>query len=544
MPVRKRQRHTQVEVDESGKTVEEQEAENADTGILATNVMCQLVDENGQPTGPQVMMPLGATAQQLDAVLCGLLENDEDKEVPYAFFLGENQISDRLSSAVHKQQKDAWVSKQEKEGRRFRPSDIDACPLAVPEEAVLQIIYKPQAVFKVRPVSRCACALDGHSEAVLVVCFSPDGQVLATGGGDKEIRIWDIMTSTPTETLKGHKGWVQALAWSPNCRCLASGSKDGGLLLWTQTGGYTQWTMHTPGGAAAKPHTNYLSHIAWEPQHRNPQCSRFVSASKDAQLKLWSLVGNTPTLQVSLNGHESCVTCVKWGGSGLIYSSSQDRTIIVWRDSDGVPVRVLKGHGHWVNSLALNTDHVVRTGIYDHEDHDFKTAEEAQQYAQKRYDAVIARSGAERMVSCSDDNTMFLWPSLVGTEASGELKPTARLTGHQGIIFNIAFSPDGTLLASCSADKTVKLWSASTGKFITTFRGHVAAVYHVSWSLDSRLVASGSRDSTLKVWSVAKRELVEDLSGHQDEIFATDWSPDGQRVATGSKDKQIRLWIH
>jgi ribosome assembly protein 4 len=81
------------------------------------------------------------------------------------------------------------------------------------------------------------------------------------------------------------------------------------------------------------------------------------------------------------------VTCLKWGGSGLIYSSSQDRTIKVWRPDDGVLCRTLQGdslffldttfrsifnlkltclgHGHWVNVLALNTDYVMRTGAFD-----------------------------------------------------------------------------------------------------------------------------------------------------------------------------------
>lgn len=65
-------------------------------------------------------------------------------------------------------------------------------------------MYKPQAIFRVRPVTRCAGTLDGHSEAVLIVQFSPDSEVLATGGGDGLVRIWDIHTLTPTETLKMH----------------------------------------------------------------------------------------------------------------------------------------------------------------------------------------------------------------------------------------------------------------------------------------------------------------------------------------------------
>ena len=61
---------------------------------------------------------------------------------------------------------------------------------------------------------------------------------------------------------------------------------------------------------------------------------------------------------MSLTSHTMSVKCLKWGGSGLIYSASQDRTIKVWRTNDGALCRTLQGHGHWVNVLALNTDYV------------------------------------------------------------------------------------------------------------------------------------------------------------------------------------------
>lgn len=72
------------------------------------------------------------------------------------------------------------------------------------------------------------------------------------------------------------------------------------------------------------------------------------------------------------------------------------------------------------------------------------------------------------------------------------------MTGHQQLINDVKFSPDGRLLASASFDKSIKLWEGNGGKYITSLRGHVQAVYSVSWSADSRLLVSGSADSTLK----------------------------------------------
>lgn len=72
------------------------------------------------------------------------------------------------------------------------------------------------------------------------------------------------------------------------------------------------------------------------------------------------------------------------------------------------------------------------------------------------------------------------------------------MTGHQQLINDVKFSPDGRVIASASFDKSIKLWESTTGKYIASLRGHVQAVYSIAWSADSRLLVSGSADSTLK----------------------------------------------
>ncbi len=75
-------------------------------------------------------------------------------------------------------------------------------PLQVSVEAALQIVYQPQAVFRVRPVSRCTASMPGHAEAVLSVNFSPDGKQLASGSGDTTVRFWDLNTQLPAHTCQ------------------------------------------------------------------------------------------------------------------------------------------------------------------------------------------------------------------------------------------------------------------------------------------------------------------------------------------------------
>ena len=207
----------------------------------------------------------------------------------------------------------------------------------------------------------------------------------------------------------------------------------------------------------------------------------------------------------------------------------------------GSVVSILEGHGHWVNTMALNTDTVLRTGAYDHNDPPvFTSPEEAIPLALARYQSMLSTSGGggERLVTGSDDFTLYLW------QPSASTKPLVRMTGHQQLVNHVAFSPDARLIASGSFDKSVRLWDAQSGKFIRAFRNHVGAVYQVCWSADSRLVLSASRDSTVKVYDVRAGKLREDLPGHEDEVYAVDWSADGQRVASGGKDRMLKLWRH
>lgn len=197
-----------------------------------------------------------------------------------------------------------------------------------------------------------------------------------------------------------------------------------------------------------------------------------ASSSKDTTIRIWDVTSQRA--DIVLSGHGGSVSCVRWGGTGLIYTSSQDKTIKIWNASTGVLVHTLNAHAHWVNHLALSTDFVLRTGFYDHTGKAPPTQEEKIAQAKSRFEkaATVNKKIRERLVSASDDNLVYLWDPLSETPT----KPIARLNGHQKQINHVTFSPDGLYIASASFDNSVKLWSARDGKFIHTFRGHVAPV--------------------------------------------------------------------
>lgn len=188
-----------------------------------------------------------------------------------------------------------------------------------------------------------------------------------------------------------------------------------------------------------------------------------ASASKDSTIRIWDTV-LSQTLLV-LSGHTQSVTCIKWGGTGLIYSSSQDRTVRVWRADDGVMCRSLEGHAHWVNTLALSTDYAIRTGWFDpskpFDQESITDSEIIRSKAQERYSD--ARGDGERLVSGSDDFTLFLW------KPETDKKQVARMTGHQQLVNDVKFSPDSRLICSASFDKSIKVWDGKTGKYVLPF---------------------------------------------------------------------------
>ncbi|MGC1375168.1 MAG: TIR domain-containing protein [Anaerolineales bacterium] len=139
------------------------------------------------------------------------------------------------------------------------------------------------------------------------------------------------------------------------------------------------------------------------------------------------------------------------------------------------------------------------------------------------------------LASPSADRTIRIWD--VCSEAC-----VRTLQGHTDIVKSVAWSPDGQRLASASDDTTIRLWDAASGGRLQTLKGHAESVQSVAWSPDGQRLASASFDGTSCLWETAGGKALQTLEEHSNHVWDIAWSPDGQRLASASSDRTIRLW--
>jgi len=153
----------------------------------------------------------------------------------------------------------------------------------------------------------------------------------------------------------------------------------------------------------------------------------------------------------------------------------------------------------------------------------------------------LKHDGTVYSVAFSPDGTLLATASYptarVWDMPSGRLLTTLK---HDDPVSSVAFSPDGTLLATGSQDYTARVWDMPSGKLLTKLK-HDSSVYSVVFSPDGKLLATGSRDYTAKVWEMPSGKLLATLK-HDNVVYSVAFSPDGKFLATGSDDNTARVW--
>jgi WD40 repeat protein len=366
----------------------------------------------------------------------------------------------------------------------------------------------------------------GHPSNVRSVAFSPDGTKLASGSSDNTIKLWNVNTGTVINTLSGHTDIVTSVTFSPDGTKLASGSYDKTIKLWNVS---TGTLINTLSG-----YTNYVCSVAF-----SPDGTKLASGSGDNTIKIWNV--SNGSLVTTLTGHTYMVNSVSFSPDGLkLASVSDDSTIKIWNTTTWNLIKTLSGHTSYVQSVSFSSDGTKLASGDGNAIIKFWNTETwnlintvSGYFADVIWSVTFSPDGT-KLASC--DN----WGIKIINVLNGSLTNT--LLGHTGNLSSVSFSPDGTRLASGSSDFSIKIWNPGTGNLINTLSGHTGPVYSVSFLPDGTKIASGSYDNTIKLWSTATGNLINTLSGHTGYVHSVSFSPDGTKLASGGNDKTIKLW--
>jgi len=313
--------------------------------------------------------------------------------------------------------------------------------------------------------------LTGHAWEVRKVKFSPNGQLLASGSHDGSVRLWNVTSGEVLHVLQGHFYDVISLAFSPDGTILASGGWDMKINLWNLTSGVLQetWTISP--------------YIAMDLEF-SPDGSSLVMGSgerlgdwtnpQQSIIKIFNIT-NGEVLKKFI-GHNNAVSSVTFSIDGTILASgSWDNSVRLWNVTTGNLIHSFTNHTHIITSIALSPDNLIlASGSFD------RTIKIWNLSSRNLLANLSTTDNEVWSVAFSDNSSLIAaaigqlsyWPhpsrywEFFGAMqyASIQLWDITNknlldtLEGHDHIIESIAFSPDGSILASASWDWTIKLW--------------------------------------------------------------------------------------
>jgi WD40 repeat protein/transcriptional regulator with XRE-family HTH domain len=343
--------------------------------------------------------------------------------------------------------------------------------------------------------------LEGHANWVSMVAFAPRGLLASVGYGG-QVKLWDVRSGKLLRTIQGFSRLITALSFSPDGRLLVQGDDNGMLRVWEVSSGDCL--------VAIREHTGPVWAIAWAPDGNT-----FASGGDDGEIRLWEARGGR--LLQSFDAHTVLIWALAFSPDGrLLASGGGDKVIKIWRVASKDVEELfaaLEEVTDQIISLAFSSDgQLLASG---HRNGEIKLWEVASgqclhtmQHNASPVSALSMSPDGKTLISSSNHGVLKKWDV-----ASGQCVETVPADVVGNWVKAAAFSADGALLATGSADQSVQLWRVdhSGVQQPIVLAGHVGQVWAVALSYDHRMLASSDDEGMTLIWDAQSGAIVQRL---------------------------------
>jgi WD40 repeat protein len=362
------------------------------------------------------------------------------------------------------------------------------------------------------------------------LAFLPDGKVLASGGYDNRIRLWNPDTGKEVRILEGHKSYVNCIAVSADGKWLASGSQDHDLRLWEVDPG--------------KERRRFLGHDA--PIERlalSPNGKVLASSCLAGTLRLWDTDTGKEIRTLPIDkGYRVLAMTFSPDSKRFAFNNRSDKGIQLVDVAEGKVIRTFKGHKDHVYEMTFTADGA--TLISGGEDGTIRVWDVASGKEQRRY---RDEKEAVRCLALAPDGKTLTYGTLPGglvhiwdIATNRDLVPPWK--AHRWCVVSIAYSPDSKKVAV--GRDVIAIHETATGKRLNPTRESESRVHQLEYAAGGKVLAVWREDGTIELWDTAKWRKAATLTAKLGRFTSMAASPSGKYLTTAEGDFNQGVLCH